>query len=313
MSTKFKNRISENPNRKKLVIVSQTPNEIIADLYRADTNVAQQGDTINAEVLNQFQDEINTSNTNANNAVTTASNAKQIASEAKHNADEALKVSTEASQNANEAIVIAKDVENALADRGTTVYFGLSAQSTITFISDPQEQIDLKVSRSEIFDLIYPVGSIYMSINSANPSSIFGGTWTSWGNGRVPLGMGNNGETNYTTIEEIGGSENSVALHTHTQNAHTHTQNEHSHLLYSGNDYSSSVGGLKRGSNKNQIGAVDGGSSDLGYVELSHNGSNWVSLETPEINLTTAINDYYGVTGGNRMPYITCYMWKRVA
>lgn len=31
---------------------------------------------------------------------------------------------------------------------------------------------------SDIVDLVYPVGSIYMSVNSTSPASLFGGTWT---------------------------------------------------------------------------------------------------------------------------------------
>ena len=34
-----------------------------------------------------------------------------------------------------------------------------------------------KVNTSDLFDLVYPVGSIYLSVNNTSPSTLFGGTW----------------------------------------------------------------------------------------------------------------------------------------
>ena len=36
---------------------------------------------------------------------------------------------------------------------------------------------------------MYPVGSIYMSVNATNPSAYFGGTWVAWGAWRVLVGI----------------------------------------------------------------------------------------------------------------------------
>lgn len=60
------------------------------------------------------------------------------------------------------------------------------------------------------FNDIYPVGSIYMSINSTNPNNLFGGTWAqiegkfllSAGNGYIAGGVG--GKASHTlTINEM--------------------------------------------------------------------------------------------------------------
>ena len=33
------------------------------------------------------------------------------------------------------------------------------------------------IKTSEVFDMIYPVGSVYISVNSTSPATLFGGTW----------------------------------------------------------------------------------------------------------------------------------------
>lgn len=45
---------------------------------------------------------------------------------------------------------------------------------------------------SAFFNLIYPVGSIYLSINSTNPSTLFGGTWVQIAEGQTLWSAGTN-------------------------------------------------------------------------------------------------------------------------
>lgn len=54
-----------------------------------------------------------------------------------------------------------------------------------------------KGSVKRLVDLVYPVGSLYMSTNSTNPSTLFGGTWQPYAQGRclIGAGQGNDGTT----------------------------------------------------------------------------------------------------------------------
>lgn len=65
------------------------------------------------------------------------------------------------------------------------------------------DYIDSKIKMN--VDLMYPVGSIYLSVNSTNPSQLFGGEWEQWGKGRVPVGIDTN-DTNFNTVEKTGGN-----------------------------------------------------------------------------------------------------------
>lgn len=42
----------------------------------------------------------------------------------------------------------------------------------------------------DVLDAMYPVGSIYMSVNATNPSTIIGGTWERIAQGRTLIGQG---------------------------------------------------------------------------------------------------------------------------
>lgn len=132
---------------------------------------------------------------------------------------------------------------------------------------------------SELLDKIYPVGSIFMSATLSTTSSVataLGGTWVAWGAGRVPVGV-DAGDGDFDTAEETGG-----------EKTHTLTVDEMpSHRHNIGQTYS-------------------------GY-RLYQDGSAPNGIYTGYA--TSEPTNYVG--GGqahnNLQPYITCYMYKRIA
>lgn len=82
---------------------------------------------------------------------------------------------TASASQATQAVSTLTGTVNSLSSTVTSVQTTANnAQSTA---NSALNVANSKVNTSDLFDLIYPVGSIYLSVNSTSPSSVFGGTW----------------------------------------------------------------------------------------------------------------------------------------
>lgn len=92
-------------------------------------------------------------------------------------------------------------------------------------VQEPHRLFEIKKPMSEVFDLIYPVGSIYINTNDVNPAVLFGGTWERFAQGRtlVSIGSVRDDAGNVKTFEEgERGGEITHKLTTSELPAHSH-------------------------------------------------------------------------------------------
>lgn len=60
-----------------------------------------------------------------------------------------------------------------------------AVQGNVTTLAGAFEQLNTavatlnaaKLAKTELLDAVYPIGSLYMSVNAADPNTLFGGTW----------------------------------------------------------------------------------------------------------------------------------------
>ena len=136
---------------------------------------------------------------------------------------------------------------------------------------------------SQFVEMIYPVGSIYMSANATSPETLFGGTWTPV-NGRFLIGTGapenNDDGTSPGSYNYAAGSKGGEATHTLTIDE----MPPHRHAIYMNSEAS--------------------------------NGEFWgPNVVTPQSKKSANATD---TSGGNHPhnnmpPYLAVYMWQRTA
>lgn len=137
-----------------------------------------------------------------------------------------------------------------------------------------QKQIDeLKLLQDNWLDKVFPIGSIYKSVDSTSPEELFGGAWMSWGQGKVPVGIDPN-DTDFNTVEKTGG-----------EKIHTLTVNElpsHTHMLH------------------------------LVSTQLGDGGGMWGTTYSQYDGNVDTYSTGNSQPHNNLQPYETLYMWKRV-
>ncbi|WP_270231065.1 phage baseplate protein [Lactococcus formosensis] len=167
--------------------------------------------------------------------------------------------------------------------------------------------ISSKLNVAAVAELMYPVGSYYMSSVNKNPKDIFGvGVWEQV-KGKVLVGV-DEADPTFAKAGLTGGEKThkltiaEMPSHTHIQNSHNHTQNSHSHPA-NNPTLMGQNGNTKYG---------EGGYNIMGTISAR----SWTTgTTTATNNAATATNQNTGGDGAhnNLQPFQTAYIWLRTA
>lgn len=212
--------------------------------------------------------------------------------------------------NPNKALLynrIIKNKQDIISDL-STIRSGASAGATAVQPSDISDVVthddtvttasettfaDNYYTKTQIIDLIYPIGSVFITVNNVNPKTYLPNTNWELLEDRFLLGAG----STYTA-----GATGGEATHTLT----TNEMPSHYHRLLTVNTWSSNAVGLKDtlnstgGYNTRGIAGVEQTSGDTRYVTRSSSNQNYVE------------NTGGGQAHNNMPPYLVVYMWKRI-
>lgn len=179
----------------------------------------------------------------------------------------------------------------------------------------------ITLNNESILDIVYPVGSIYISTTSPNPLASVGfGTWVAYGAGRVLVGVG----TGFAAGALGGEATHSLSVAEMPAHNHTYTVNAAGAHTHSGSTLSSA------GSHQHTFRTVSSGWGNSGLERRSYSSITTASLYTTSngahthsnysadyggshVHTITLANNGSGTPHENRQPYIVVYMWERTA
>ena len=171
----------------------------------------------------------------------------------------------------------------------------LTSGDTATFNVTNGETVNIPALKQEIFNTIYPVGAVYITFDTANPSTLFGGTWTKV-EGKFLLGSSSSYALNTTGGEETHTlSESEIPIHSHTGETETGYTNSMRIVSSAGSIYDSN----------HTLGYESSAYTDITGTGNFPGGNHWHSFTTDTTGGGQAHN--------NMPPFIAVNIWKRTA
>lgn len=175
--------------------------------------------------------------------------------------------------------------ENSQTIVGATGVLPVSKGGTGATTADAA-RTNLGLTKSNLVDLVYPIGSIYMSVNSTSPGTLFGGTWEAI-TGRFLLAQ--NSKYDAYKAGEMGGS---VTTTLTVNNLPSHS---HSGIYYTNDSNVTSQVSFNNGSQgyKLDYGKDDAAADTASRFKTGNTGK--------------------GTSFSIMPPYLAVYVWKRTA
>lgn len=177
--------------------------------------------------------------------------------------------------------------------------------------NDKVVDADLDALKLLMLDTIYPVGSIYMSVNNVSPSTLFGGTWEAIQD-RFLLAAGSSysgGTTGGSAKHTPSGTLSGGAVGNHTLTVAEIPSHEHKfnrQQWYSADAQTTTSAGTIYSWKSSTGGATSygyqGGNGQYGPV--GGGGAHNHPFTQPT---------FKGTSQNTLPPYLTVYMWKRVS
>ena len=216
------------------------------------------------------------------------------------------------------------------------LYHVLITDTVITSVTPVFTVLNSLDKVDEVISKVYPVGSIYMSVNDTDPGTLFGGTWQQI-QGKFLLGASSGHSAGSTGgAETVTLSAGNIPAHTHTIPDHTHTVPNHIHTVPAHtHTATASTAGVHSHDIRRTMNAASGsaryafeGSAnvfkptlDAGAHTHTITVASKAAFNTTSSGTCTTGSGGSGNTGstgsgsavGIMPPYLAVYMWQRTA